>query len=77
MNSHNSEPEREVHAGYFLTLFLEPIQIQLPRPGLPSLAIEFDYCFFNCQDLECQVLELNLITNFNSIAKAWNTKSCN
>ena len=33
--------------------------IQLPRPGMPSLAIE--------------LRQLNL----NSIAKAWNAKSCN
>ena len=47
MNSHNSEPEREVYrylpaARHFFTLFLEQIRIQLPSPGMPSHGIELD-----------------------------------
>ena len=40
----HSEPE---FAGDFLILFSwNSIHIQLPRPGLPSLAIEFEYYLF-------------------------------
>ena len=49
MNSHNFENEREVYVcicqlrdRFCLTLFLERIRIQLPRPGMPSLGIEVD-----------------------------------
>ena len=53
---------------FCLTLFLERIRIQLPRPGMPSLGIEVDVLI---------QLPRPGTPSLNSIAKAWNAKSWN
>ena len=80
MNSHNSEPEREVcrylpAARHFFTLFLEQIRIQLPSPGMPSHGIELDVLIqLPRPGMPSLGIELDCL---NSIAKAWKAKSWN